>query len=163
MSISKNQILLGLLRISMGWIFLWSFLDKTFGLGFSTTADKSWLAGASPTTGFLQGGTKGPFVEIFHSLAGSPVVDWLYMLGMLLIGLALILGMGVKIAGYSGSLLMFFIWTALLLPKTNPFMDQHIIYILILIGFTLENTGHWLGFGKWWSQTALVKKFPFLE
>ena len=40
--------LLGLLRILMGWLFLWTFLDKTFGLGFATTAEKAWIAGGSP-------------------------------------------------------------------------------------------------------------------
>ncbi|MEU1390068.1 hypothetical protein ABZ444_29030, partial [Nonomuraea sp. NPDC005730] len=40
-------------RIAIGWIFLWAFLDKTFGWGFATPAGKAWVAGGSPTTGFL--------------------------------------------------------------------------------------------------------------
>ena len=40
-------------RISIGWIFLWAFLDKTFGWGFATPAGKAWISGGSPTTGFL--------------------------------------------------------------------------------------------------------------
>ena len=104
----------------MGWIFLWAFVDKLLGLGFATAPEKSWLAGGSPTTGFLKFAAKGPFVEIFHAMAGNPIVDWLFMLGLLLIGLALLLGIGVRIAGYSGALyalltrftnLEFFHWT----------------------------------------------------
>ncbi|MER7365496.1 hypothetical protein ABT353_22580, partial [Nonomuraea wenchangensis] len=40
-------------RISIGWVFLWAFLDKTFGWGFATPAAKAWINGGSPTTGFL--------------------------------------------------------------------------------------------------------------
>ena len=38
------RYLLAGIRIAMGFIFLWAFLDKVFGLGFATTSDKSWLA-----------------------------------------------------------------------------------------------------------------------
>ena len=41
----KQEYILGLLRISIGLIFLWAFFDKLFGLGFATSFDKSWLAG----------------------------------------------------------------------------------------------------------------------
>ena len=37
------------LRIALGFVFLWTFLDKTFGLGFATPAEKAWVTGASPT------------------------------------------------------------------------------------------------------------------
>ena len=67
----------------MGLIFLWAFIDKVFGLGFATTADKSWIAGGSPTTGFLQFGVHGPFAGFYHSLSGIPIVDVLFMLGLL--------------------------------------------------------------------------------
>ena len=63
------------LRILMGFIFLWAFLDKTFGLGVATPADKAWIAGGSPTTGFLSNAVQGPFATFFNSLAGVPA-DW---------------------------------------------------------------------------------------
>ncbi|TMR37519.1 hypothetical protein ETD85_07950 [Nonomuraea zeae] len=28
-------------RIAIGWIFLWAFLDKTFGWGFATPANRA--------------------------------------------------------------------------------------------------------------------------
>ena len=73
----------GLLRIMLGWIFLWPFLDKLFGWGFATEAGQGWLQGGSPTAGFLQFGTKGPLAEYFQSLAGQAWVDWLFMAGLL--------------------------------------------------------------------------------
>ena len=30
------RLILGLLRLAVGFVFLWSFLDKTFGLHYST-------------------------------------------------------------------------------------------------------------------------------
>ncbi|MBC8500399.1 MAG: hypothetical protein ISS25_03750 [Nanoarchaeota archaeon] len=163
MKYAKKQYVLAFVRIGLGWIFLWAFLDKVFGLGFATEAESAWLAGGSPTAGFLQFGTAGPFASVFQGLAGSAFVEWLFMIGLLLIGLALIFGMGVKIAGYTGALLMLLMWLAVLPPEHNPILDDHIIYGLILIGLTFVKSGHWLGLGKWWSGTELVKKHSFLE
>ena len=78
----------GMARLALGWVFLWAFFDKVFGLGFTTAADKSWLDGTSPTMGFLKFGSKGPFAPFFHMMAGSPIIDWLFMMGLLLIGLS---------------------------------------------------------------------------
>lgn len=159
----KGKYIWALLRIAMGFIFLWVFLDKTFGLGFSTASDKSWLLGNSPTLGYLKGATYGPFSGIFQSIAGSTLTDWLFMMGMLFAGIALILGIAVKIAAYSASLMMLFIWLSAFPPKQNPFVDEHIIYILVLFGLAFADAGQWFGLGKWWQETSLVKKYPFLK
>lgn len=163
MKYSKEQIVWILLRFALGFTLFWAFLDKLFGFGRATAPDKSWLAGGSPTAGFLQNAVQGPFADFYHSLAGNPAVDWLFMLGLLCIGLALILGIGMKIAGYAGALLMFLMWASLLFPKNNPILDEHIIYLLVFLGFTSVKAGYWFGLGKWWANTGLVRKYPFLE
>lgn len=154
-------------RISLGIIFSWAFLDKLFGLGYSTAADKSWLLGNSPTTGFLKFATAGPLSSIFQSMAGQVWVDWLFMLGLALIGFALLSGMGMKLAGYSGALLMSFMFLAAIpfyAPEShNPLVDEHIVYAFILLAFTQIKVGQWYGFGKQWSQTKWVKENPILE
>ncbi len=159
----KQEYILGLLRISIGLIFLWAFFDKLFGLGFATSFDKSWLAGNSPTSGFLLNATQGPFAEFFKSLAGSGLVDWIFMLGLLLIGLSLVFGIFIKLAGYSGTLMFLLMWLALLPPKNNPIFDEHIIYSLILILLSSLKTGKYLGYGNLWIKTKLVRKYSFLE
>jgi thiosulfate dehydrogenase [quinone] large subunit len=55
-------------------------------------------------------------------------------------------------------------WSALLPPENNPFIDEHIIYATLFIFFALSNDrpGQCLGLGGWWSETQLVKKYPFL-
>ena len=130
---NKQKIIFTALRLVMGFIFLWAFIDKVFGLGFATTTDKAWINGGSPTTGFLSNAVKGPFAEIFQSLAGVAVVDWLFMLGLLFTGLTLLLNRYVKWGCIAGSLMMFLMYLALLFPANNPIIDEHIVYILVLL------------------------------
>ena len=138
---NKQKIVFIALRLVLGFIFLWAFLDKVFGLGFATTADKAWIQGGSPTTGFLSFGVRGPFAEIFHSLAGVVVVDWLFMLGLLFVGLTLMFNRYVKWGCVAGCLMLFFMYLALLFPANNPIIDEHLVYILVLalIGLRANN------------------------
>lgn len=152
-----------LLRFGMGWIFLWAFVDKLFGLGFATEPGKGWIDGGSPTFGFLNFAAKGPLEGYYHSLAGNPVVDWLFMLGVLAVGLPLVLGIGVRIAASIGVIMLLLMYSAVVLPEHNPILDDHIIYALIMLGLAIANPGYSLGLGRWWGKTRLVKKFPVLE
>ncbi len=162
-NMEKEQYIWAFLRIGMGLIFIWAFFDKLLGLGFGTTAEKAWILGNSPTYGFLTNAVYGPFAPFYNGIAGSLFVEWIFMIGLLLIGLSLTLGIGVKIAGYSGALMLFLMWTALLPPKNHPFLDEHIIEAIVLIGLATVKSGHWWGLGKWWSKTKLVKQYKILE
>src|SRR5690349_21513534 len=124
------------IRLSLGWTFLWAFADKTFALGHETGVNATtgavdyfgpaaWIHGGSPTKGFLAFGTKGPLADFYANLAGNPVVDWVFMVGLLGIGLALILGVGMRVAAGSGALLLLMMWSAVLPPANNLFMDDH--------------------------------------
>src|SRR5690242_13255353 len=73
---------LAVLRIMFGFIFLWAFLDKMFGLGFATPAAKAWINGGSPTKGYLSS-SEGPFAGFYHAIAGNGFVNVLFMLGLL--------------------------------------------------------------------------------
>jgi thiosulfate dehydrogenase [quinone] large subunit len=148
-------------RISLGFVFLWAFVDKLFGLGYATPAAKAWIHGGSPSTGFLTG-VKGPFGDVFHSIAGAPA-DWLFMAGLLGIGVALILGVGMRIAAVSGALLLVFMWAASLPIVTNPFLDDHLVYAVVLVGLALMHAGDTAGLGKPWSRLPMVKRFPVLR
>ncbi len=152
----------GVIRIGMGWIMLWAFLDKLFGLGFSTARNKSWLLGGSPTFGFLKSATKGPFASFYQSIAGTAIVDWLFMIGLLMIGICLILGIGIRIAGYSGIVMFLLMWSAVLPPANNPFLDDHIIYSLVLFFLIKYKAGRHLGFGKQWEAMQIVRRFKIL-
>ena len=161
--LTKEQYIWTAARFGLGWTFLWAFLDKMFGLGYATASEDSWINGGSPTTGFLTYATSGPLGGFYESLAGNTAVDVLFMGALLLLGVALILGIASKLAGLGGALLMIFMWTSRLPPENNPIIDEHIIYMIVLLGIAFVQPGKWLGLGGWWSEQPLVRRFPILE
>ena len=154
---------LAAIRISLGWIFLWAFVDKLFGLGHATPSARSWLNGGSPTKGFLANAATGPFEGFYKSIAGAAWADWLFMLGLAGIGIALIAGVAMRLATAAGALLLVMMWTAVLPPENNPFMDDHIVYALVLVALALTAAGNTLGLGKLWSRLPLVQRLPWLK
>lgn len=170
----KAQIFLGLLRLFIGFIFLWAFFDKFLGLGFATCCDsqtqivnyfceEAWINGGSPTFGFLKFATKGPFASFFQSLAGNPVIDWLFMLGLLGIGLGLFLGIAMKLSTFFGVVMLALMYLAGFLPPDhNPLIDEHIIYIVVLIVLYLTDSGKYLGLGLQWEKIGIVNKYSNL-
>jgi thiosulfate dehydrogenase [quinone] large subunit len=152
-----------LARISLGFVFLWAFLDKTFGLGHETTDKAAWINGGSPTKGFLAHGTNGPLADFYQSFAGATWADWLFMLGLAGIGTALILGIGLRIAATAGTLLLVMMWSAVLPPANNPIIDDHLIYALLIIGLALASAGDTLGLGTLWKNTKIVQSYPILK
>lgn len=158
-----KDIFFAFTRIALGWVFLWAFLDKTFGLGISTAKESAWLFGtgsASPTAGFLSNATQGPFADFFSSLSGQLWVDWLFMIGLLLIGVGLILGIAMRLSAFFGAIMMILMFFAVIPLANNPFVDDHVVYALILLAFMNSNVGDTFGFGKQWKRTGLVKKLP---
>ena len=163
MDSNKFKGVLGILRLSMGLIFLWAFFDKLLGWGFATTPEKAWMVGGSPTAGFLQFGVHGPFTEFFNSLAGSTLVDWLFMLGLLFIGITLTLGIFMKLGGFSGILMLFLMYLAVgIQPANHPFIDDHFVYIFVMLAAVWGDTGKYFGFGNIWYNTSLVQKYKIL-
>jgi thiosulfate dehydrogenase [quinone] large subunit len=148
-------------RIALAFVFLWAFVDKLFGFDHATPGAKAWINGGSPSSGFLKG-VKGPFAGFFNSIAGTPA-DYLFMFGLLGIGVALMFGVGMRIAAGSGALLLVFMWMASLPITTNPFLDDHLVYALVIVGLALMHAGDTLGLGKVWSKLAIVKRLPFLR
>lgn len=170
-SVSARRWLAGT-RLAMGFIFLWAFLDKTFGLHYSTgvavaegTPSLAWIDGGTPSQGFMQHATVGPLQDFYASIAG-PVTDWLFMLGLLGIGVAVMLGVGLRISAAAGSLMMLLMWAAewpFLQGSNNPVVDYHIIYALVLIVCAVVLAGDTWGLGRRWAQLPVVKKAPWLR
>ncbi|HZJ07988.1 MAG TPA: hypothetical protein VFD59_21375 [Nocardioidaceae bacterium] len=162
------------LRIAFGLTFLWAFFDKLLALGYSTGVnpetgvvdrfgDTAWINGASPTEGFLAFGAAGPFKEFYNSIAGAAWADWLFMFGLLGIGVALTFGFAMRIAAASGALLYVLMWTVALPPENNPVLDVHILSAITLVVLALVLAGDTWGVGKVWSRTSLVSKHQVLR
>lgn len=164
---------LAVTRIAIGFVFLWAFLDKTLGLGYSTVSARSWLKGGSPTAGFLGHVSVGPFESMFKGWAGSGFLDWLFMLGLLAIGLAVIAGIGLRLSAVLGSIMMLMMWAAewpLAMTtsagqpsgSTNPLVDYHIIYVLVLIVVAVGSAGRTWGLGSTWARLPIVQRYRWL-
>jgi thiosulfate dehydrogenase (quinone) large subunit len=156
------RYLLAGIRIALGFVFLWAFLDKVYGLGFATASAKSWLNGGNPTKGFLSS-SKGPFSGFFHAIAGTGFANVLFMGALLAISTALILGIGMRLAAAGGALLTVMMWAVVLPPVSNPIMDDHLIYAAILIVLALLGAGNTLGLGRTWAAIPLVQRTGWLK
>ena len=175
MESNKTKFLWGILRLALGWVFFWAFIDKVFGLGFTTCRDvktavvdvmckSAWLEGGSPTLGFLKFATKGPFAEFYQFFAGAAWLDWLFMISLLGIGTALLLGIFVRPAAIAGAIWYFLMYTAgFIPPEHNPFLDEHLLNAVLLLALAGTHAGRWLGLGRWWADTSFVKRYPILE
>ena len=160
---------IAVLRIATGFIFLWAFFDKTFGLNYATASGKSWINGGSPTLGFLKSVEVGPFQSLFHSIAGSWWANWLFMLGMLGVGVAVIAGVAMRAAAVAGVAVLAMMWlaefplaqhTSAGLPtgSPNPIVDYHFIYAVVLIVLALTAAGTTWGLGQIWDRLPFVQR-----
>jgi thiosulfate dehydrogenase (quinone) large subunit len=167
-------LVLGLLRIVVGWTFLWAFVDKLFALGYATGVDPNtgavdrfgdaaWIHGGSPTEGFLAFGADGPFTDLYHNIAGDAWADWLFMAGLLGIGVALTFGVFMRLGTISGVVLYLLMWTVVLPPDNNPITDDHIIGALVMAVLGLYAAGRYLGLGRWWERQPLIQRYPILK
>ena len=164
---------LAVLRIATGLIFLWAFLDKLFGLGYATPSAKAWIAGGSPTKGFLSSADVGPFTTAFHAIAGTWWADWLFMLGLLGVGVAVTLGVALRISAVAGSLMLLLMWLAEFplarfatdgtpSASTNPLIDYHVIYAIALIVAAVTYAGNTWGLGRWWAALPFVRRHQWM-
>ena len=165
---------LAALRIGFGLTFLWAFFDKLLALGFATGrnpetgivdrfGDAAWINGGSPTEGFLKFGADGPFQGFYNSIAGAAWADWLFMLGLLGIGLALTLGIGMRLAAAAGVVLYLLMWSVVLPPSNNPVIDDHLLGAVTLVVLALAHAGDTWGLGRSWSRTPVVRDNAYLR
>jgi thiosulfate dehydrogenase [quinone] large subunit len=160
----------GVVRILLGFTFLWAFLDKNFAWGYSTT--KAWMFGTgdgNPTAGFLKFGVNpnGPFHTFYTNLApdsASGLVNYLFMGALLGAGLTLVLGVAMRIGCIGSALLLLSMFLAVApwakyedkggstVASNNPLLDEHIIYAATLMVLMLICAGRYWGLGRWWES-----------
>lgn len=150
---SSARFILAFGRIALGWYFIWAFMDKLFGLGYATPAERAWLNGGKPAQGFMAN-AEGPFAGIFHWMAQTfgTFNDVLFMLGLFGLGVALLTGCGLRIAAVTGGILLTCMWLATFpaAGDTNPFMTSHWMEISVLLAAAFTLAGDTLGLGRWW-------------
>jgi len=133
MSNTQKYALTGL-RISLGWLFLYAGISKIINPDWSAAF---YLTKASS------------FPDFYNWLASStmlPIVNFINMWGLLLIGIALIVGICVNYAAGGGiGFMVLYYFPILAFPHVGEhslLVDDHIIYALALVVLIVFNAGN---------------------
>jgi thiosulfate dehydrogenase [quinone] large subunit len=111
---------------------------------------------------------------MFRGMAGAWWADGLFMLGLAGIAVALLFGIGLRIAAGAGTLMMLLMWAAEWpldrftdagepTMSTNPVLDYHVLYALVMIALAVVAAGNVWGFGKAWAKLGFVARNPWLR
>ena len=137
-----------ILRVAIGWHFLYEGLVKVF--------NPSW----SPF-GYLMD-SKGVFAPVFYAMASNPqvlkVVDYMNEWGLVLIGLGLVLGIFTRLAVLSGMVLLAFYYLShpplaglsYALPSEGSYflVDKVMIEFFALVVLWVFPTGRIIGLDR---------------
>jgi hypothetical protein len=47
-------------------------------------------------------------------------------------------------------------------PEHNPFLGEHVVYLVVLFGISSAGVGRFLGCGRVWERFGFVKRHPSL-
>ena len=154
------------LRLSLGWVFLWAFFDKTFGLGHETAEQGCLDQRRQPDQGLPRvRSVTGPFKDFYnrHRRPGLGRLA-LHDRSALHRHRRSMLGIAMRAAAAAGVLMLVLMWTVVLPPANNPFMDDHLIYAMVLVLITALGAGHTWGLGRTCGNSlALVRRTPWLR
>jgi thiosulfate dehydrogenase (quinone) large subunit len=141
--IQSKRVSIVLLRIAMGWLFLYAGLSKVL--------NPNWSA-----QGYLK--SAKTFPELYQWLALPSNIEWVNFLnqwGLTIVGAALILGLFVRWAALAAIAFMVLYYLPILsFPRVGAnsyLVDEHIIFILVLAALYIFNAG------KYWGLDALRK------
>ena len=133
---SFQKFFLFLSRITVGWMFFYAGITKVLNPQWSA---EGYLKGAKAFTWFFQ---------ILLDPSVLPIINFMNKWGLTLLGVSLILGLFVRFSSLLGVLLMALYYIALGFPYPNPhsyIVDEHIIYIAILLFFAAIKVGRVFG------------------
>jgi peptidoglycan/LPS O-acetylase OafA/YrhL len=69
-----------------------------------------------------------------------------------------------RLAAIGGIVWLTIFYTATAIwPEHNPFLDEHVVYAVLLFALVLLGAGSYLGLGDRWNRTKLVRRLPFLK
>jgi thiosulfate dehydrogenase [quinone] large subunit len=170
-----GAIVAALLRITLGFVYLWAFVSQAFGITYTNKAtpppnapaptkttyewtfdhdsSKGWISSGfehSPSEAYVDNNLHGPLAFIPQKLP-TGLVDFMWMFAIGGLGIALTFGIAANIAGWGGFLMNILIWLATFPPSTNPLIDgEHVTFALVvLLLMWLQASNYW-GLGRWW-------------
>ncbi len=124
------------LRVSLGWLFFYAGITKVL--------DSSWTA-----AGYLN--SAKTFSGLYQWFASASNIGWINFVnewGLVLIGVALIIGFHTRLAAWLGAgLMLLYYFPTLSFPYVGEhsyIIDEHIIYIFALLLLAEIRAGnHW--------------------
>ena len=143
MKLLKKEVLLLLLRVSLGWLFFYAGITKVL--------DPNWSA-----AGYLNSAkTFSGFYQWLASPELLPFTNFINEWGLTLLGAALLLGVFVKWAGVlAAGLMLLYYFPILQFPLVGEhsyIVDEHIIYALAFL-LLAATGGGWFSLGKKFSR-----------
>lgn len=153
MNVSK--VFIFLLRVTMGWMFAYAGLSHMLTPGWSAAG---YLQGAKVLAGF------------YHWLAIPqivPITNALNEWALLLLGISLLLGLFVRVSSWAGVVLMALYYIPILafpyVGKNAFIIDEHIIYIAVLLLLANARAGRAWGLELWCSRLPICSRYPALR
>lgn len=150
-----QKLFLILLRLSMGWLFFYAGITKIL--------NPAWSAG-----GYLNGAKT--FTVFYQWLASPeilPYTNFFNEWGLTLIGVALILGVFVRLSSTLGAIMMvLYYFPILTFPKVGAnsyIIDEHIIYVLVFLFLGAIGAGRNWGLENWCSNLPICRRYPTLR
>ncbi|HEY4499535.1 MAG TPA: DoxX family protein [Candidatus Paceibacterota bacterium] len=150
-----QKISLFLLRIAMGSLFFYAGITKVM--------NPAWSAG-----GYIRGAKN--FVDFYNWLLQPnilPIINFLNAWGLTLLGIALVLGLFVRLGSVGGIFLMAMYYLVILdfpYPNAHAYIvDEHIMYIMALLILTAFSAGRVWGLETWCSNLPICSRFPVLR
>jgi len=144
-----------LLRVSLGWLFFYAGISKIF--------KSDWTS-----AGYIKSAKN--FIWFYEWLLSPdilPTVNFLNKWGLTLLGISLILGIMVRLSSALGTFLMLAYYLVILdfpYPNPNSFLvDQHIIFIFVLILFFSLKAGRVWGLEQWCLNLPICRRFSKLR
>lgn len=150
-----QKISLFLLRVSMGWFIFYAGITKVLNPEWSAAG---YLKGAKTFVGFYEWLLQPNIL---------PSINFLNEWGLTLVGMALILGLFVRLGSIFGAALMVLYYFPILnFPYPNPYtflIDDHIIYALVMILLATLRAGRVWGLENWCSSLPICSRYPKLR
>lgn len=136
-----QKITLLFLRITTGWLMFYAGLTKILNPDWSAIG---YLANAQTFKGFYIWLTQPTIL---------PIINFINEWALLLLGISLILGIFVRVSSILGAVLMLlYYFPALTFPYIKPhsfIVDEHIIYVAVLLLLSVFSAGKVWGMDSW--------------
>jgi thiosulfate dehydrogenase [quinone] large subunit len=170
-----GAVTVALMRIALGLVYLWAFVSQAFGITYTNQAQpppdapagtkatyewtfgydssKGWITSGfdySPTEAYVQNNLHGPLAFIPQNLP-TGVDDFMWMVALAGLGIALTFGIFANVAGWGGFLMNILLWLSTFPPSTNPLIDaEHVTFALAILLFMWLQASNYWGVGRWW-------------